>query len=327
MKQIKTVVAVIILAALAACLLTGCGSLLKSNSTLITIDGSYEISRDQLIYYAEALRSSNTGVDYTNEETAKSAMTYCANQAINSYILLKWAKEEYGLEITDADRASVAETLTTLETSYGSAEKLDAALAERNFTRELYTKLALEMKVQSALSNLIYAENSAYVTITPEQRADFIASKPVYGAKHILILANGDFDTALQKIMKIGARLEAGENFDTLMNENSEDTGLASNPNGYAYIAGTMVSEFEDAVKALKVGEVSAPVKTSYGYHLIMRVEVTDIFDISSIIIKSRISDKISEILERSEVKYANGYDKLKFGDLVYAYTDKKESN
>lgn len=326
MKSLKKAVAVILISSLAACLLAGCGSLLKENNPLITIDGGYQVSRDELIYYAEALRASNPKVDYNSEENRANALNYCANQAINSYVLQKWAKEEFAIDITEADKAEVDAMLKSLEASYGSAEALDAALAERSFTRELYTKLALEMKVQAALSEKIYADGSPYVTVTPEQRAAFISDEPVYGAKHILILANGDFDAALTKITAIKARLDGGEDFDTLMNELSEDGGLAANPKGYAYTTGTMVAEFEAAVKAMSIGEVSEPVKTAYGYHIIKRIEVTSDFDVNSMIVKKRITDKVSEVLSRTEVKYASGFDKLSFGELVYAYDTKKES-
>ena len=58
------------------------------------------------------------------------------------------------------------------------------------------------------------------------------------------------------------------------MNEKSEDEGLATNPDGYTFLPGEMVEEFEDAVSSLKVGEIDPEiVETSYGYHLIMRIE------------------------------------------------------
>ena len=51
-----------------------------------------------------------------------------------------------------------------------------------------------------------------------------------------------------------------------------EDGGKIAYPNGYTYTAGTMVKEFENAVNALAPFEVSDPVESAYGYHVIMRL-------------------------------------------------------
>ena len=51
-----------------------------------------------------------------------------------------------------------------------------------------------------------------------------------------------------------------------------EDGGKRSYPDGYTYTPGTMVAAFEDAAKALAPFEVSDPVESIYGYHVIMRL-------------------------------------------------------
>ena len=75
-------------------------------------------------------------------------------------------------------------------------------------------------------------------------------------------------------------RAKDGEDFDKLVEEYSEDPGSKSQPDGY-YLGkgfilgsqGSMVSEFEEASLALKVGEVSDIVETTYGFHIIKRYE------------------------------------------------------
>ena len=66
------------------------------------------------------------------------------------------------------------------------------------------------------------------------------------------------------------------DNFDELMAEYSEDPGSETSPEGYTFKHndGTMMQEFDDGGWALEVGQVSEPVKTSYGYHIIKRVEL-----------------------------------------------------
>ena len=64
------------------------------------------------------------------------------------------------------------------------------------------------------------------------------------------------------------------------MNERSEDgrdaDGNLNAPDGYLAYSGQMVPPFEEASLALEPGAFSEPVETTYGYHLILRLEMTD---------------------------------------------------
>ena len=308
MKKFKTLAALLLTAALVLAL-AACGSLTKSNRTLISYDGAYEVSRDMLDYYADYLRGSNPTVDFTEAEMAKTALTYIEDMAMSNYINLCWARDAYGITVEDEDVKSAVEA--TIQSS------IDSAGGE-----ELYRRLLLEGEVATRLSNKLFASGSDFAAVSDEQIAAFIKNTPVYGAKHILVLANGDFDSALIKANEIAARLTAGESFDTLMKEFSEDPGLASYPNGYAYTAGTMVTEFEEAVKELAVGDISQPVKTTYGYHIIMRVAVDDTFkkDVTEMILQSRVEQKNEEYKQKIKTEYAGGYDSLTFADFKWAY-------
>ena len=84
---------------------------------------------------------------------------------------------------------------------------------------------------------------------------------------------------ALQPVIEeIQAKLAAGEDFDALMEEYGEDTGMQKEPakiNGYPVCekSTNWVESFRDAAMALaKVGDVSEPVRSSYGIHLIKYV-------------------------------------------------------
>ena len=68
--------------------------------------------------------------------------------------------------------------------------------------------------------------------------------------------------------------------FDTAMQEYSEDPGLKSNPDGYTFTRGKMIKEFENAAFDLEVGQVSEPVKSSFGWHIIKLTDAkTSSFD------------------------------------------------
>ena len=71
-------------------------------------------------------------------------------------------------------------------------------------------------------------------------------------------------------------RIKKGEDFDTLMNEFTEDPGIAQNPDGYTFKKGELVSAFEEKAYSMNVGDVSEPVLSEYGYHIIKLMEKID---------------------------------------------------
>ena len=65
-------------------------------------------------------------------------------------------------------------------------------------------------------------------------------------------------------------QLRAGANFADLVKKYSEDPGSAAKGGEYdGVVHGQMVPEFEKAAFSLKVNEISDPVKTTYGYHIL----------------------------------------------------------
>ena len=73
--------------------------------------------------------------------------------------------------------------------------------------------------------------------------------------------------------LAILARIKAGEKFGNLAKELSTDSGSAKRDGNLGYFTrGKMVKSFEDAAFKLQIGEISVPVKSEYGYHIIKRL-------------------------------------------------------
>src|SRR5208283_6138549 len=90
-------------------------------------------------------------------------------------------------------------------------------------------------------------------------------------ARHILIRVNeitSEAD-AKAKIERIKDRIDAGAKFDEMARLNSEDATSAKGGDLGWISPGDTVPAFEEAMNKLLIGQVSAPVRTSFGWHLI----------------------------------------------------------
>ncbi len=82
---------------------------------------------------------------------------------------------------------------------------------------------------------------------------------------HILVKKQGEALEILEKI-------KSGEKFGKLAKELSIDSGSAKKDGNLGYFTkGMMVKPFEDAAFKLQIGQVSEPVKSEFGYHIIKR--------------------------------------------------------
>lgn len=85
-----------------------------------------------------------------------------------------------------------------------------------------------------------------------------------FRAKHILVEHSYEIDDLLRKI-------EQGTPFEKLAQDFSQCPSGAQGGDLGEFSKGMMVKPFEQALEKLKPGEISDPVKTQFGYHLILR--------------------------------------------------------
>ncbi|TJY60989.1 hypothetical protein E4T66_10110 [Sinimarinibacterium sp. CAU 1509] len=94
-------------------------------------------------------------------------------------------------------------------------------------------------------------------------------------ASHILMTFGADKDAAHKKIEEIAKQLADGADFATLAKQSSEDPGSKASGGDLGWVSrGQMVDAFEKALFSLDAGQVSAPVETEFGWHLIRLDEV-----------------------------------------------------
>jgi len=136
-------------------------------------------------------------------------------------------------------------------------------------------------------------------------------TKEQHLASHILVevAAGADAATqksALQKAETLAAELAAGKEFAELAKASSADAGTRAAGGDLGWIeAGIMEPAFEQALLALKPGEVSAPVRTEQGYHLILLREV-----------KPAATKSFEEVRAQLETEFAQEQHNEKLADL-----------
>ncbi|WP_092737077.1 peptidylprolyl isomerase [Riemerella columbipharyngis] len=132
----------------------------------------------------------------------------------------------------------------------------------------------------------------------------------------------------IDKLLGIKKGIEAGKSFEDMARIYSEDTGSASNGGVYKNIAkGTMVKPFEAAALNLQEGEISDPVETQYGFHLIQLIRRNgNIYDVRHILLKSiPNAEEIREARKKmADIKKQITDDKMTFKEAAYKYSDDK---
>jgi len=94
-------------------------------------------------------------------------------------------------------------------------------------------------------------------------------------ARHILINSVEEDSEAEARAAEIMARLETGENFQVLASELSEDAGTRGQGGDLGWLTrGVLAGPFEDALFAMEVGDLQGPIKTAFGYHIILLEEI-----------------------------------------------------
>jgi peptidyl-prolyl cis-trans isomerase C len=131
--------------------------------------------------------------------------------------------------------------------------------------------------------NRLLEEESSCEPVTEEEarkyydsRPDLFSTEPLLTASHILRKASSEseFEEAEKEVAILRARIEEGEDFVEVVRKESDDSQNDGHLGQFG--RGRMVPPFEKAAFALEVGELSQPVRTQFGWHLLKLHERTE---------------------------------------------------
>ncbi len=177
--------------------------------------------------------------------------------------LIRQGAERYGIEVTDED---VAAELDSIKQQFGSDASLQQALVQYGMTLDsLRDQIRTGLLLDAIATKDVTVSEEELKTYYDEHKDDFKEPEQVK-ARHILV----EDEAAAKEIVK---ELAAGADFAELAKAKSVDPGSKDKGGDLGYFGrGAMDPAFEKAAFALKIGETSAPVESSFGYHVI-RVE------------------------------------------------------
>ncbi len=255
---------------------------------------------------------------------------YSADTILREEAILALAADA-GIILDEEDEVNLQTAMNDLATQNGGMEALEEALSQSYTTIGYYENQLMLQLVTSELYEYYFGENGTMTASTEELKA--IAQESYVLAKHILVDetsledatdAEGEpFETLEDLANFISDSAKDGEDFDALIEQYNTDPGVASSPDGYFFTYGTMVSEFETAAFEMEVGDISDPVSTTYGYHILQKLPINDdvIAANSATMESAYATEKLGELIEEKlasfNVTYTSQYDNLTIDILV----------
>ena len=253
------------------------------------------------------------------------------------------SKEPDYLFAIDDDRVSAEDFLYTLSKNQHLKENRNQLLSQEEFDQNFELFLNFKLKVKEAerqgmdqteefnnefsiikedLKKPYLLENSIQ---EGELRKAYSRMQEAIKASHILIqfppnAGHEDSIAVLRMAVNLKERAEGGEDFNQLALAHSDDPSVQNNQGDLGYFTALqMVYPFEDAAYSLQIGEISDPVVTNFGYHIIKlqdRRPNPGQIRVSHILVRVNPSSPISE--DRAKRRVADIYTELQKGGQIW---------
>ncbi len=312
------------------------------DAVLLKVDGQpvtaeeYFFQLGQDIGYMEQL-GALSGEDAWEQEISdgKTLSQYVkedALQLVKYYSVIESKAKEYGVTVTDEQKSELDTQFEQLEESLKEqGGTLQMAVDAQGISQEGFRSF---MEQSSYLVQNLYeklSEEGGPLVPTDEDMDAYLEEEGIYRVKHILLSTRHEnedgtytaFSEAEEAQVKaeadaLTAEIRAASDpqalFDEKMNARSDDgrdaDGNLYSPDGYTATPGQMVQEFETAALALDVGEISDPVKSEFGYHIILRLDA-DTDETRASYPQYRFSQLTEEWMQDVQVELTDAYESI----------------
>lgn len=261
----------------------------QSENTKPVIDGIAAIVADNIILKSELAQIVNVTAMQQNINPNQNIEIYQRLQKqvlqslIDQNVILELAKRDTNIIVKDKEvDAALESQIKNIISQAGSEENAEKMLGEslRDFRREywfdiserLYADKYQQMKLQGISVNRNDVE-SFYKTY--KDSLPFFPSK--IKLRHIQLPLNPGEESVNRTIELLDSlrnAISSGADFAELAKKYSQDPGSKNRGGDLGFTRrGTLVSEFEEVAFTLDIDEISKPVKTAFGYHIIQPLE------------------------------------------------------
>lgn len=339
--------------------LSGCGSSYDpvkevmgypGSTVLFKVDGNDVTASDYFFwmaknadYVASYYSAMGGAVDWTASIDGDGGATmdeYVKSESQNTAVVYSVVAEKAaaaGYEFTAEDKSDYDEQCAETKEQLGGEEAYQDYLKTMCLTDDLMLEMSKVGVVYSHMEAGLCADGGEYAPAEGEL-AQYADDNGLLCAKHILLLTK-DMSTGqvlsdeqkaekkakaeelLAQLQAISDPEELKTKFDELMQANSEDSGLQSNPDGYVFGDGEMVQPFEDATKALAPGQISGIVESDFGYHIILRQDPADAPALREEWQAQKMDGVLEQWVEEAQIETTQTYDDLTTADFYEKLT------
>jgi parvulin-like peptidyl-prolyl isomerase len=264
--------AVVPLAAVAL-LLAGCGTSSQPARGVAATVGASEISTDEVAKAANVLTAAAAtqqqpcGQVDGDTDTQQAACNRYALSTLIQFRLSDSYAAAHDITVPDGD---VDQSYAGFEQSVGK-EALGTQLQSNGVTADDVKSLIRSSLVQAAVAKAVTEERLGEGGLR-KQYEDTIAQYTTLHVDHILVKSEAEAEDVYRQVTAPGFTLK---DFQALATETSIDPNAKQDGGELTLPASQLVSEFADAALALEPGEISEPVKTQFGWHVIWKIDET----------------------------------------------------
>jgi len=254
----------VVLAIVLGVLLTGCAASELGGDSIAKVNGQ-TLTTQQL-----NVRLTLYELFFNQPMSSPGAKQQMLDQMVTERILLEQADRQH-IAVTDAQvESEMTKFLSTLERQYKSRDEVDAKLqalgltndAVAGFVRDYLTSQAVLDRKKAEVS---IAEDEVREYYNQNKDKLYTFQEDAVRAAQVLVPLDQE-----AKAREIAAKARAGGDFAELARQYSIDPGSRPVGGDLGYFKqGTTVKEFSDAAFAANVGEVTDPVRSEFGWHVI----------------------------------------------------------